>query len=80
MVLVVVFCLAGLLWAYRNVKRVISIDLNSGSDVDLSQADSITYDSVTPAQKKVLIELGEKISDVAFIRIREPDSSSNRST
>ena len=80
MVLVVVFCLAGLLWAYRNVKRVISIDLNSGSDVDLSQADSITYDSVTPAQKKVLIELGEKISDVAFIRIREPDSSLNRST
>jgi len=79
-VLVVVFCLAGLLWAYRNVKRVISIDLNWGSDVDLSQADSITYDSVTPAQKKILIELGEKISDVAFIRIREPDSSLNRST
>lgn len=62
--LVVIFCLAGLIWAYRNFKKVTEINMMKDSDIDLSESDSINYDNITPAQKKLLAELGEKISEV----------------
>ena len=63
--LVVIFCACGLVWAYRNVRKVTSINLGQDNDIDLDDQDSMTYDSVTPSQKKLLIELGSKISEGA---------------
>lgn len=51
----VIICALGLLWAYRNVKKVTNINLNNFSDIDMDDADSMTYDTVTPSQKKLLI-------------------------
>lgn len=61
----VVFCVAGLVWAYRNFRKVTSINLSQDIDIDLDDQDSMSYDSVTPSQKKLLLELGSKISEGA---------------
>lgn len=49
-------------------------------DVDLDESDSITSHSITPSQKKLLLELGSKIADVAIDQCRAQKSSSNKNT
>jgi hypothetical protein len=68
--LVVAFCVLGLVWALRNVRKVTSINLNRFNDIDLDDASNMSYDSVTPSQKKLLLELGEKISEVHILLFR----------
>jgi len=63
--LVVVFCVSGLIWAFRNVRKVTSINMGQDNDIDLDDQDSMSYDAVTPHQKKLLLELGSKISEGA---------------
>jgi uncharacterized membrane protein len=41
--LVVVFCLSGILWAIRNVRQVININLDRDMDIDLDDQESISY-------------------------------------
>jgi hypothetical protein len=72
---VVVFGALGLLWAYRNVKKVTSINLSNFSDIDLDDSESMEYDMVSPPQKKLLLELGMKISEVVVIISREQRNS-----
>lgn len=55
--------MCGGLWAFRNVRKVTAIDLRE-HDIDLDDAESVSYDSVTPNQKKLLMELGDKIAEV----------------
>lgn len=79
--LVVTCCLAGLVWAIRNVRKVTAIDLNHTSDINLDEADSISSNEhVASSQKQLLLELGSKISEVPLNSSRAPKSSSNRST
>jgi hypothetical protein len=53
--LVVVFCASGLAWAFHNVRKVTSINLGQDNDIDLDDQDSMSYDAVTPHQKKLLL-------------------------
>ena len=62
--IVIFFCSAGLVWAYRNVRKVTSINLSNDMEIDLDEQDSFRHDNVTPSQKKLLLELGAKIADV----------------
>lgn len=63
--LIISFCIAGLLWAVANVRKVLSIDVNADSiDIDMDDGDSMQHDLVSPSQKRLLVELGEKIADV----------------
>ena len=39
----VIFCLSGILWAIRNVRKVTSIDLNRDMDIDLDDQESVSY-------------------------------------
>lgn len=67
MTLVILFCGAGIAWAIRNVRKVTNIDVMRESDIDLDEGDSISYDTITPSQKRLLLELGEKIKDVLIL-------------
>jgi hypothetical protein len=53
--IVVFFCSAGLVWAYRNVRKVTSINLSNDMEIDLDEQDSVSYDNVTPSQRKLLL-------------------------
>lgn len=69
--LIISFCIAGLLWAVINVRKVLSIDINTDSiDIDMDDGDSMQHDLVSPSQKKLLVELGEKIADVPVPQFR----------
>lgn len=68
--IVVLFCSCGLVWAYRNVRKVTSINLNDESDIDLDDQDSVSYDNVTPSQRKLLLDLGDKIAEVLMMIIQ----------
>lgn len=58
---VLIFGVSGLVWAFRNVRKVTSINLDN-NDIDLDDSLSMRDDMVSPPQKKLLLELGEKIS------------------
>jgi hypothetical protein len=58
------FCVVGLLWAAANVRKVTSINLEHDDIIDMDDGESMQYDLVSPSQKKLLLELGEKIADV----------------
>lgn len=58
---VMVFGALGLLWAFVNVRKVRSINLEA-EDIDMDDGESMHYDLVSPSQKKLLLELGDKIS------------------
>jgi hypothetical protein len=74
--LIISFCIAGLLWAVANVRKVLSIDVNADSiDIDMDDGDSMQHDLVSPSQKKLLVELGEKIADVRIPPCRAPRNS-----
>jgi len=59
-VVVIISCVLGLLWAAFNFMSVKKIDVEKGDD---GESDSL-IGAVTEKQKKLLIELGEKISNV----------------
>lgn len=51
---VFVFCAAGLLWAFLNVRKVRAINLET-EDMDMEDGESMHYDLVSPSQKKLLL-------------------------
>ena len=59
-ILVVISCVLGLLWAAFNFRSVKKINVESDQD---AESDSL-IGGVTERQRKLLIELGEKISNV----------------
>jgi hypothetical protein len=74
--LVAIFCGLGLLWAVANVRKVLAINVEGdGSDIDLDDNESMQHDLVSPSQRKLLAELGEKIADVAVPPCRAPRNS-----
>lgn len=79
MILTIVIGILGLIWAYRNLKKVLNIDVNSESEIELDDADSFNDSMVSPIQKKLLLELGFKISEVNIVRSRALKNFSNRS-
>jgi hypothetical protein len=62
MIFTILIGFLGLAWAYRNLKKVLKINVDNYSEVDLDDADSINDDMISPVQKKLLLELGLKIS------------------
>jgi hypothetical protein len=52
---VVVFCVMGMLWAFRNVRKVIKINLEHYEDIDMEDTDHIGFKSITPSQQKLLL-------------------------
>jgi hypothetical protein len=77
--LTIVIGILGLIWAYRNLKKVLNIDVNSESEIEMDDADSFNDSMVSPVQKKLLLELGFKISEVIIVRSRALKNFSNRS-
>ena len=61
--LVIAFCVLGLIWAFINMVSVNKIDVEKGID---GESDSLVGD-ISEEQKQLLIELGEKISNVKII-------------
>ena len=59
-IIVVVCCVLGIVWAGFNFMLVRKIDVEKGSD---GESDSLVGD-IPEGQKKLLLELGEKISTV----------------
>ena len=64
-ILVIISCVLGLLWAAFNFMSVKKINVESDQD---AEADSL-IGGVTEQQRKLLIELGEKISNVKIFFI-----------
>jgi hypothetical protein len=52
---VVSFCVLGLIWAFRNVRKVIKINLTNYEDIDMDESDNIQFESITPSQQKLLL-------------------------
>ena len=59
-IIVIISCALGLIWAAYNFFLVRKIDVERGED---GESDSLIGD-IPEGQKKLLIELGEKISNV----------------
>lgn len=73
-VIIVACCVLGLLWAAYNIYLVIQIDVRKGITGD--KEDDARKNNVTQHQKDLLIELGDKISEVHFfIYLRVPNNS-----
>lgn len=66
-IIVVICCALGIAWAVFNFILVRRIDVEKGSD---GESDSLVGD-IPEGQKKLLIELGEKIANVVFTLFRE---------
>lgn len=69
-----IFTGLGLVWAFINVRKVTSINLEN-DDIDMEDGESMHYDLVSPSQKKLLLELGDKISEVIVDLSRAQRSS-----
>ena len=75
-IIVIICCVLGLLWAAFNVFLVNKIDVAKG---DNGESDSLVGD-IPEEQKMLLIELGEKISNVNILISRVLLNFSNKST
>jgi hypothetical protein len=75
-VVIIVSCVLGIVWAIFNFLQVRSIDvINSGGESSRQLVNEVTEE-----QRKLLIELGDKIANVRIGSLRAPSSSSSRST
>lgn len=77
-----VSCALGIAWAIFNFIQVKSIDVinNSGEINKSSESSRQLVNEVTEEQRKLLIELGDKIANVPLFSSRAPSSSSSRNT
>lgn len=75
-VVIIVSCVLGIAWAIFNFLQVKSINVINNSGESSRQL----VNEVTEEQRKLLIELGDKIANVRLCRCREQSSSSSRST
>ncbi len=66
-IIIIVCCVLGLLWAAYNIWLVLKIDVKKGITGD--QEDDARRNDISQHQKDLLIELGEKISEVILIFI-----------
>ena len=79
--LVIGACAAGLVWAYINYVMVNKVTVSAGSTgLYESVVDGPEHKEVTEEETRVINEIGEKISEVAFHPLRARRSSSSRST
>ena len=62
MIIIFVCCAAGIIWAIFNMFLVTNIDVEKGTKVD----DNEEGVEITHKHKKMLMELGEKISEVSL--------------
>lgn len=60
-------CVLGLIWAAYNIMLVMKIDVRKGKTGD--EEDESRRNDISQRQKDLLIELGDKISEVHFIFI-----------
>lgn len=67
---IIVFCVLGLIWALINYRLVKKIDVGLGVGGEHGAIVDLSSD-----QKELLVELGEKISEVVVPLFREPTSS-----
>jgi hypothetical protein len=58
---IIVCCILGILWALFNYKLVINIHIEDMQEIELEEKSSFT---ITGHQQKLLLEIGEKISNV----------------
>ena len=63
-IIIIVCCVLGLLWAAYNIWLVLKIDVKKGITGD--KEDDARRTDISQHQKDLLIELGEKISEVLF--------------
>jgi hypothetical protein len=73
---IIVACGLGIAWAIFNFLQVKAIDVMGGGSGTSRQL----VNEVTEEQRRLLIELGDKIANVGVWLLRAPSSSSSRST
>ena len=74
-VVIIISCVLGLVWAAFNFIQVRGIDVKGEGSSSTGQLVDISEE-----QRKLLIELGDKIANVSISSFRAPSSSSSRST
>lgn len=73
-IIIIICCVLGLIWAAYNIWLVLKIDVKTGITGD--KEDDAQRNDISQHQKDLLIELGEKISEVIFhLNLREPNNS-----
>jgi hypothetical protein len=70
-VVIILSCVLGIAWAIVNYVLVKRIDVSD----ETHTAHGTLINDITPEQRKLLIELGDKISNVITDLFREPSSS-----
>lgn len=73
-IIIVVCCLLGIAWAIYNIFQVEKIKVRGGFTGDSS------VKPMSPRQEELLLELGDKISEVDNVLFRAPKSFSDQST
>jgi len=71
-IIIVVCCLLGIVWAVFNIINVEKINVRGASKA--------TNSNITEEQESTLLELGAKISNVLIFSFRVPKNSSNKNT
>jgi uncharacterized protein HemX len=74
-VVIIIACVLGIGWAIFNFMQVRKIDVAGDGSSSTEQLVDITEE-----QRKLLIELGDKIANVTNLSLRVPSSFSSRST
>lgn len=70
-VVIIISCVLGIVWAIVNYVLVKRINVSD----ETHTAHGTLINDITPEQRKLLIELGDKISNVINDLFREPSSS-----
>lgn len=69
-IIIILSCVLGIVWAAINFIQVRAIKVDDkGGD-----SQSALVDNITDHQRKLLIELGDKIATVSYVLFREPSS------